>query len=159
MRHLIVLQGKDPDFIASEPVVESRPGVDYLPFDPARAEQTIAKFNNSQRPAWTGYESWVTNLSQHPVLKARSQFEAQRPAKPENYTEPQPPELTGDELLELLNSSGKSSVSEEWAEVVKFTLESEGTKGPFYSLADQKKFAEMVKAKEQQTSAIQEEKK
>ena|SRR5260370_14632480 len=120
MKHLIILQGKDPNYIVPSPLPELKsPWADY---DPARAQQTINKFTTSRLSyAKIGSSNWVKNSSEHPVIKARHQFEEKRAS--DIGLEIQPPELSSQEAVELLNSVPVNTAQEEWLQFVKIVAD------------------------------------
>lgn len=124
VRKLIILKGKDPDYVAPPP---PPPPKDYPEYNPLEAQQKLATYYNSKSPSWTtnSQDAWVKNPGLHPVLAARKQFEehliskAAVVASTSVVSEPQPPGLTSEEAKQILQPINDPGVaSPEWLEVV-----------------------------------------
>jgi hypothetical protein len=126
VRKLIILKGKDPDYVAPPAPPPAPPKV-YPEYNPLEAQQKLATYYTSKKPSWTtsSQDSWVKQPSKHPVLAARKQFEEHLIAKAavvattSVVSEPQPPSLTPEEAKEILQPlNDPGFASKEWLEVV-----------------------------------------
>lgn len=79
VRHLIILKGKDPDYVAPPPP----PITPMLPTRQELHEESLAvlnKFYSAPRSSNIGNVDWVRNLADHPIMKSRTTFEARQAA-------------------------------------------------------------------------------
>jgi len=113
MRRLCLAKGKDPDYVALLPPVKE----DLIPSREA-IEEKLNKFYSAPRTSAMEDGSWVRNVSKHPILEARRQFENSGPHHLKVVgTEPQPPEITSEEIKEIIELSPKET-QKEWEEAL-----------------------------------------
>lgn len=126
VRKLIILKGKDPDYIAPPPPPPPAPKV-YPEYNPLEAQQKLATYYTSKKPSWntSAQDAWVKKPGLHPVLAARKQFEEHLATKVKNTPEPQPPGLTAEEAQEILQPTDGLYASKEWTEVVQSAAKGE----------------------------------
>lgn len=76
VRKLIILKGKDPDYVAAlpppMPPVPTKADEEWAKLE--KAAQNLNKFYSSARTSLNN-ESWVKTPGSHPVLKSRVMFE------------------------------------------------------------------------------------
>lgn len=98
VRKLLILKGKNPDYVAPPPPPPKTEDV----YDPMKAQATLTSFYSSKRPSWStsSQDTWVRNPKLHPVLAARKQFE-EAPSSPVVEESP--------EILQVAASQEESS--------------------------------------------------
>lgn len=120
VRKLIILKGKDPDYVAPPPPPPV-PQTTYPVVDNAKIENTLAKFFLSKTPSWTrsGQDAWVKQPSLHPILVSMRNL-----SETKDLPEPQPPELTPEEAQAILQPLD-SEPMKEWVEVIETAAKGE----------------------------------
>ena len=102
VRKLIIMKGKDPDYVPPPPAPVVAP-----PPDPY--EELLAKRKKFTNIHLVSHPEWVTDMSKHPVLKLRGSFKApERPTPVEQplqvATYPEPVEIAASSVEEVLNT-------------------------------------------------------
>jgi hypothetical protein len=74
IRHLILLKGKDPDYVPPPP--PPPPEKKWIGDDPKKAENLFNRFYSAPRTSAMADGEWVKNMNKHPVLEARKAYES-----------------------------------------------------------------------------------
>lgn len=98
MRHLIILNGKDPDTVPD--ILKKR----YPKIDPDKTAKVLNKFWSSPRTSIMTDGSWVKDVSKHPVLQSRAAFQA-RSANPPSLSLEDDLQVSSEEIVQNFKAS------------------------------------------------------